>query len=150
MAQAYKDEKGDLIIDISVLDGAMLDYWTLRVCAKTHEEAIGLLADGANPSENWDLGGLIIEQNKIATSPIPPDMTKWVAIWPRLKQPTMILPRAVPSQAIANAARPLVAAMRALVAGVTNGTRVAVPPDVQAFALKQSTARIPAPANDGN
>ena len=150
--QAYKDANGDLIMDTAALEGVMLDYWTMRVCGNDHEKTMAMLVDeGVAPSTNWDYGGPIIHVHRIAISPVPPTMEKWVSCWIRPAPSSLIVMppngSAGPPRVVANADTPLRAAMVALVFGYA-GDRVAVPQDVQALMTRAAACAAPQAAND--
>ena len=112
---------GDAKVEVKDLIGQALDFW---VCLCLGQPGVDIMAlrRPTRYSSNWNVGGPLIQAQNIAITPMPPAMTEWAGVWPRpAKASKLILPQSVqngPPRVGMHGPTPLIAAMRAFVAGV--------------------------------
>ena len=112
---------GDAKVEVKDLIGQALDFWVCLCLGQKGDEIMALAAPTAYSSD-WNMGGPLIQAQSIAVTPMPPAMIEWAGVWPRpVKASKLILPQSVqngPPRVGMHGATPLIAAMRAFVAGV--------------------------------
>ena len=121
MSELELTANGDAKVEVKDLIGQALDFWVCLCLGQRGVDIMALPAPTAYSSD-WNMGGPLIQAQNIAVTPMPPAMIEWAGIWPRpAKASKLILPQSVqngPARVGRHGPTPLIAAMRAFVAGV--------------------------------